>query len=64
MKFDSKGVLIGFSEPVVHSYNKGVTALTKINHLNEKLQVSTMYMYIVYSHNSNTQFPNILIHDI
>ena len=39
MQFDSKGVLIGFCEPVVHSYNKGVTALAKMNHLNDKLQV-------------------------
>ena len=39
MIFNADGVLTGFSEPIVHSYNKGATALAKISHLHHKLQV-------------------------
>ncbi len=39
MIFDSEGQLQGFSEPVIHSINKGSTGVAKIDHISRKLQV-------------------------
>ena len=41
MVFDTNGRLVGFSEPVIHSYNKGITAMAKMKHLMHKLQVQS-----------------------
>ena len=39
MIFDSEGKLKGFSEPVIHSINKGSTGVAKIEQISRKLQV-------------------------
>ena len=40
MIFNKDGVVIGFQEPLIHSANKGVTAIQTCDHLKNKLTVS------------------------
>lgn len=48
MVFDDDGVLTGFSEPVVHSYNKGTAAVSMedMKKVSVCVVIITLYMYM------------------
>ena len=48
MIFNKDGVVIGFQEPLIHSANKGVTAVQTCDHLKNKLTV-TLLIYLIYN---------------
>ena len=45
MIFDSEGIVQGFSEPVIHSINKGSTGIAKFEHISEKLKVRIVIFF-------------------